>query len=52
MKREGFDNSKRCGNWDESDDLSNRELFVDTAKNKVWPGLAVEGGLNLIVTLK
>jgi len=40
----------RYNNCDGSDDLSNRELHVDTAKDEVWPGLAVEGGLTLIVT--
>ena len=41
----------RYNNCDGSDDLSNRELHVDTAKDEVWPGLAVEGGLTLVVTL-
>jgi hypothetical protein len=49
---EGFDKSKRYDSCDGSDDLSNRELHVDTAKDEVWPGLAIEGGLTLIVTLK
>ncbi len=49
---EACDNSKRCDDCDRNDDLSNGELHVDTAKDKVWPGLAIEGGLALIVTLK
>jgi len=32
-------------------DLSDGELHVDTAEDDVGPGLAVEGGLSLIVTL-
>jgi hypothetical protein len=34
------------------DDLGNRELHVDAAKDNIRPGLSVEGGLALIVTLK
>ena len=31
--------------------LGNGELHVDTAKDEIGPGLSVEGGLTLIVSL-
>ena len=31
--------------------LGNGELHVDTAKDEIGPGLSVEGGLTLVVTL-
>jgi len=48
----GCDNCELGDECDGKDDLSNGELHVDAAKDEVWPGLAVEGGLTLIVTLK